>query len=166
MADVSVEQRINFLKDEINKSNYKYYVEENPYLSDFEYDTMFAELKELEDKYPLLKTPDSPTQRVGSVSEKFFQHTHKYRLYSLDNTYNEEELKGHPNGEITYYKGLGQMSDQDLKESMFSSEWQRLEPITYSDIGMEILEDLMGKDAEPRKDFVFNNIDFSQFTIE
>ena len=93
MADVSVEQRINFLKDEINKSNYKYYVDENPYLSDFEYDTMFAELKELEDKYPLLKTPDSPTQRVGSVSEKFFQHTHKYRLYSLDNTYNEEELK-------------------------------------------------------------------------
>lgn len=93
MADVSVEQRINFLKDEINKSNYKYYVEENPYLSDFEYDTMFAELKELEDKYPLLKTPDSPTQRVGSVSEKFFQHTHKYRLYSLDNTYNEDELK-------------------------------------------------------------------------
>ena len=80
--------------------------------------------------------------------------------------YNEEELKGHPNGEITYYKGLGQMSDQDLKESMFSSEWQRLEPITYSDIGIEILEDLMGKDAEPRKDFVFNNIDFSQFTIE
>lgn len=86
-------ERINFLKDEINKSNYKYYVEENPYLSDFEYDKMFAELKELEEKYPLLKTPDSPTQRVGSVSEKFFPHTHKYRLYSLDNTYNEDELK-------------------------------------------------------------------------
>ena len=86
-------ERINFLKDEINKSNYKYYVEENPYLSDFEYDKMFAELKELEEKYPLLKTPDSPTQRVGSVSEKFFPHTHKYRLYSLDNTYSEEELK-------------------------------------------------------------------------
>ena len=84
--------RINFLKDEINKSNYKYYVEENPYLSDFEYDQMFAELKALEEQYPLLKTPDSPTQRVGSVSEKFFPHTHKYRLYSLDNTYNDEEL--------------------------------------------------------------------------
>ncbi len=84
--------RINYLKDEINKSNYKYYVEENPYLSDFEYDQMFAELKELEKQYPLLKTPDSPTQRVGSVSEKFFPHTHKYRLYSLDNTYNEDEL--------------------------------------------------------------------------
>lgn len=84
--------RINFLKDEINKSNYKYYVEENPYLSDYEYDQMFAELKQLEELYPLLRTPDSPTQRVGSISEKFFPHKHKYRLYSLDNTYNDEEL--------------------------------------------------------------------------
>ena len=90
---MQVEERIQYLKDEINKSNYKYYVEENPYLSDFDYDKMFAELKELEEKYPLLKTPDSPTQRVGSVSEKFFSHTHKYRLYSLDNTYSAEELK-------------------------------------------------------------------------
>lgn len=90
---MQVEERIQYLKDEINKSNYKYYVEENPYLSDFDYDKMFAELKELEEKYPELKTPDSPTQRVGSVSEKFFSHTHKYRLYSLDNTYSAEELK-------------------------------------------------------------------------
>lgn len=90
---MQVEERIQYLKEEINKSNYKYYVEENPYLSDFDYDKMFTELKELEEKYPLLKTPDSPTQRVGSVSEKFFSHTHKYRLYSLDNTYSAEELK-------------------------------------------------------------------------
>lgn len=90
---MQVEERIQYLKYEINKSNYKYYVEENPYLSDFDYDKMFTELKELEEKYPLLKTPDSPTQRVGSVSEKFFSHTHKYRLYSLDNTYSAEELK-------------------------------------------------------------------------
>ena len=88
----SIKQRIDFLKDEINKSNHKYYVEENPYLSDFEYDKLFAQLKELEEQYPLLKTSDSPTQRVGSVSEKFLPHTHKYRLYSLDNTYNAEEL--------------------------------------------------------------------------
>lgn len=90
---MQVKERIQYLKDEINKSNYKYYVEENPYLSDFDYDKMFAELKELEEKYPELKTLDSPTQRVGSVSEKFFSHTHKYRLYSLDNTYSAEELK-------------------------------------------------------------------------
>jgi DNA ligase (NAD+) len=90
---MEVQARIEFLKNEINKSNYKYYVEENPYLTDFEYDKMFAELKQLEEKYPIFKTPDSPTQRVGGVSEKFLPHKHKYRLYSLDNTYNAEELR-------------------------------------------------------------------------
>lgn len=85
--------RINFLKDEINKANYKYYVEDNPSMSDFEYDQMFAELKKLEEENPLFITPDSPTQRVGSVSEKFFPHKHKYRLYSLDNTYEYEDLE-------------------------------------------------------------------------
>ena len=90
---MEIQERIEYLKNEINKSNYKYYVEESPYLSDFEYDKMFAELKELETKFPMFKTPDSPTMRVGSISEKFLPHKHKYRLYSLDNTYNEEELK-------------------------------------------------------------------------
>ncbi len=90
---MQIQERIEFLKDEINKSNHKYYVEENPYLSDYEYDQMFAELKELEEKYPMFRTEDSPTQRVGSVSEKFLPYTHKYRLYSLDNTYNAEELR-------------------------------------------------------------------------
>ena len=85
--------RINFLKDEINKNNYLYYIEDNPVIDDYEYDRMFAELKCLEEEHPELKTPDSPTQRVGSISEKFEQHKHKYRLYSLDNTYDEDELK-------------------------------------------------------------------------
>ena len=85
--------RINFLKDEINKHNYNYYVEDNPTISDFEYDKMFAELKKLEEENPELQTPDSPTQRVGSISEKFLPYKHKYRLYSLDNTYNYEDLE-------------------------------------------------------------------------
>ena len=86
-------ERIDYLKNEINKSNYEYYVNENPYLTDFEYDKLFAELKDLEEKYPMFKTPDSPTQRVGSVSERFFPHKHKYRLYSLDNSYNADDLE-------------------------------------------------------------------------
>lgn len=84
--------RINFLKDEINKHNYLYYVEDNPSISDYEYDQLFAELKRLEMAHPELRTPDSPTQRVGSVSEKFLPYKHKYRLYSLDNTYNYDDL--------------------------------------------------------------------------
>lgn len=90
---MDLQTRIDYLKEEINKSNYEYYVNENPYLTDFEYDKLFAELKELEEKYPMFRTPDSPTQRVGSVSEKFFPYKHKYRLYSLDNSYNEEDLE-------------------------------------------------------------------------
>lgn len=84
--------RINFLKNELNRHNYLYYVEENPSLSDFEYDEMFRELKKLEDENPNLITQDSPTQRVGSVGAKFETYKHKYRLYSLDNSNNYEEL--------------------------------------------------------------------------
>lgn len=101
-------ERINFLKDEINKANYRYYVEDNPTISDFEYDKMFAELKELEAQNPLLITPDSPTQRVGSVSEKFFPYKHKYRLYSLDNTYEYDEL------EDWYKKIVKEYGEQEL----------------------------------------------------
>lgn len=90
---MNVLERINFLKNEINRHNYLYYVEENPSLSDFEYDELFRELQKLESENPLLITPDSPTQRLGSVSAKFEQHKHKYRLYSLDNSNNYEELE-------------------------------------------------------------------------
>lgn len=86
-------KEINSLRDKINHANYEYYVLDNPTLSDFEYDTLFARLKELELQNPELVTLDSPTQRVGGLSEKFEEHKHKYRLYSLDNTYNEEELE-------------------------------------------------------------------------
>ncbi len=83
---------IEILREKINRANYEYYVLDNPSISDYEYDTLFAELKKLEEENPYLITPDSPTQRVGGISEKFEEHKHKYRLYSLDNTYNEEEL--------------------------------------------------------------------------
>lgn len=89
---MNVIDRINYLKDEINRHNYLYYVEENPTLSDFEYDEMFRELQKLEKENPLLVTPDSPTQRIGSVGTKFESYTHKYRLYSLDNSNNYDEL--------------------------------------------------------------------------
>lgn len=90
IADIT--KRINYLKDELNRHNYLYYVEENPSLSDFEYDEMFRELKKIEEENPSLVTPDSPTQRVGGISSKFEQHKHKYRLYSLDNSNNYDEL--------------------------------------------------------------------------
>ena len=88
-----VVERIKFLRDELNKLGYNYYVLDNPLVSDFEYDKLYSELKSLEEQNPELITPDSPTQRVGGISTGFDEVKHKYRLYSLDNTYNYEELK-------------------------------------------------------------------------
>ena len=88
-----IEKEIKNLREEINKHNYNYYVMDNPSISDFEYDTLFSRLKELEASHPELITPDSPTQRVGGISTGFEEYKHKYRLYSLDNTYNEDELR-------------------------------------------------------------------------
>ena len=85
--------RIEFLRDEINKYAYNYYVLDNPLISDFEYDKLYKELEELEKQHPELVTPDSPTQRVGGISSSFDEVKHKYRLYSLDNTYNYDELR-------------------------------------------------------------------------
>ena len=58
------------------------------------------------------------------------------------------------------------MTDEDLKASMFNNEWQHLEPITYSEEGIDTLLSLMSEEVEPRKDFVYNKIDFSKFEVE
>ena len=88
-----IKKEINLLREEINTHNYNYYVLDNPTISDYEYDSLFSRLKELETAHPELITQDSPTQRVGGICSGFEEYKHKYRLYSLDNTYNEEELR-------------------------------------------------------------------------
>ena len=90
---MDIQEEILKLRKLIEINSYKYYVEDNPELEDWEYDNLFRKLKDLEEKNPSLITPDSPTQRVGGISEKFEQVPHKIRLYSLDNSNNEEELK-------------------------------------------------------------------------
>ena len=87
--------RIEFLKAEIIKHNKLYYEQNTPSISDSEYDALFKELKDLETSFPQFATPDSPTKKVGaaSIASDFKEVTHKYRLYSLDNTYNYEDLR-------------------------------------------------------------------------
>lgn len=77
--------------------------------------------------------------------------------------FTENELPVNCKGEITRHKGLGEMQPEDVEQSMFG-KYQRLEQIIPSQDGFITLEHLMGKDVQPRKEFVFNNIDFS--TIE
>lgn len=91
--ELNTKNRIDTLKKELNYHAHKYYVDDTPEITDAEYDKLYKELELLEQSNPKYVTPDSPTQRVGAVaSEKFEQVEHKYRMYSLDNSNNQEEL--------------------------------------------------------------------------
>ena len=93
--------RINELRGIIDDANRKYYVENSPTLSDYEFDMLLKELEALEKEHPELVTPDSPTQRVGSdlktsaakEGKEFEQFPHKYPMLSLGNTYDITEVQ-------------------------------------------------------------------------
>lgn len=88
-----IKAEIKRLVDEINYHNYRYYVLDSPVISDEEYDRLLKRLKELEEKYNYI-LPDSPTQRIGAPPlEKFEKVRHKEPMLSLDNAFNEEELR-------------------------------------------------------------------------
>jgi DNA ligase (NAD+) len=94
MKQSEARERIEKLRREINEHNQKYYIENAPVISDFEYDLLLNELEALEKKFPELITEDSPTRRVGSdVTREFVQYEHRYPMLSLGNTYNEEEIR-------------------------------------------------------------------------
>ncbi|HUU08247.1 MAG TPA: NAD-dependent DNA ligase LigA, partial [Dehalococcoidales bacterium] len=94
MEDLNrVKPRVENLRAEINRHNYLYYVLDSPEISDFEYDDLMRELKELEAKHPQLLTPDSPTQRVGAAPvEAFGIVEHPQPLLSLGNAFDKDEL--------------------------------------------------------------------------
>ncbi len=94
MNKKEAKKRIKRLRDEINYHNFKYYAENNPVISDYEFDQLLKELESLETQFPDLITPDSPTQRVGGEPlEGFTTVEHKKTMLSLDNTYTYDELR-------------------------------------------------------------------------
>ena len=87
-------KRVEQLKTEIDYHNRRYYVLDSPEISDAEYDSLMRELRQLEEKYPELLTPDSPSQRVGAVPvEAFGVVEHPLPLLSLGNVFSDEELQ-------------------------------------------------------------------------
>ena len=87
-------ERIVQLRKELHEHNYKYYVLNNPDISDFEFDTLMRELQELEARHPDMADPNSPSQRVGSdLNSEFTQVVHKYPMLSLANTYNQQDVR-------------------------------------------------------------------------
>ena len=93
-APEAVRRRVEALRETIRRHDRLYYVEARPEIPDHEYDRLFAELRELEARYPELVTPDSPTQRVGGEPlEGLEQVEHAVPMLSLDNTYDLGELR-------------------------------------------------------------------------
>ena len=87
-------QRIEQLRDELHAHNYRYYVENQPTISDYDFDQLMHELQDLEARHPELFDPNSPTQRVGSdLQTEFRQVAHKYPMLSLANTYSEQDVR-------------------------------------------------------------------------
>ena len=87
-------QRIEQLRQELNEHNHRYYVENQPTISDYDFDQLMHELQDLENRHPELYDPNSPTQRVGSdLQTEFRQVSHKRPMLSLANTYSEQDVR-------------------------------------------------------------------------
>jgi DNA ligase (NAD+) len=94
MAAKDVEKKIEAWRDRIRHHEYRYYVLDDPEISDADFDQLMIQLKKLEEEYPALITPDSPTQRVGGKPrEGVVKAAHSSPMLSLDNTYNVEDLR-------------------------------------------------------------------------
>lgn len=90
----NVAQRADELRQVIRYHEWRYYVQNDPVISDFEYDQLYKQLESIENQYPELVAPDSPTQRVGKdLVETFEQVAHMTPMLSLDNSYNADDLR-------------------------------------------------------------------------
>ena len=91
---MDIQEEIQALRRELEQANYEYYVQDNPSMSDYDYDHKLRRLEELEGEHPELITPDSPTQRVGGKPlESFTQVVHKVPLESLQDVFDYDELR-------------------------------------------------------------------------
>ena len=90
----NIQQKIEELREELHQHNYNYYILDEPSISDFEFDLKLKELQELEKNHPEFFDPNSPTLRVGGgITKNFPTVQHQYRMYSLDNSYDFNDLE-------------------------------------------------------------------------
>src|SRR4051794_14676742 len=114
-TETAAAKRAAELRRELDHHNHRYYVLDDPEIGDDAYDALLDELRALEAEHPELRTPDSPTQRVGAAPlEQFEQVEHLEAMLSLGNSRNEEELRGWENRIANYLKRL------DITASQFS----------------------------------------------
>lgn len=90
----NIQQKIEELREELHQHNYNYYILDEPSISDFEFDAKLKELQDLETQHPEFNDPNSPTLRVGGgVTKNFPTVQHQFRMYSLDNSYDFNDLE-------------------------------------------------------------------------
>ncbi len=91
---MDIQQKITSLREELSEHNYRYYVLDQPSITDYEFDMKLKELQQLEAAHPEFYDPASPTIRVGGMVTKNFETVvHEHRMYSLDNSYSKEDLE-------------------------------------------------------------------------
>lgn len=106
---MSIQQKIQQLREELRQHNYNYYILDNPTITDYEFDIKLKELQALEEAHPEFFDANSPTQRVGgAVTKNFNTVVHDFRMYSLDNSYSKEDL-------LDWEKRIKKMVDGDLQ---------------------------------------------------
>src|SRR5262245_32898491 len=109
-------KRAETLRAQLEKASHEYYVLDRPSLSDAEYDTLFRELQTLEREQPELRTPDSPTLRVGAEPLGAFpKHTHAVEMLSLANAFDDEELHA-------WEERIVRIAGDDIKRQGYSAE--------------------------------------------
>lgn len=90
---MTIKEKIDILREELRVHNYNYYVLDKPTITDFDFDIKLKELQALEEKHPEYYDANSPTLRVGGqITKNFETVVHEHRMYSLDNSYNEDDL--------------------------------------------------------------------------
>ena len=106
---MEIENKIKQLREELQQHNYNYYVLDSPTISDYEFDIKLKELQELEESNPQFYDPNSPTLRVGGqVTKNFETVVHRFRMYSLDNSYSKEDL-------LDWEKRIKKLVDGEVK---------------------------------------------------
>jgi len=129
----AAQHRIKELTTLLNDHNHRYYVLNQPVISDFEFDQLLKELDSLEKQYPQWASNNSPTKRVGGdITEKFEKVKHKYPMLSLSNTYNKEEIL---EWESRIHKGLG------AEAQLFTTEVEYVMELKYDGLAISLTYD-------------------------
>ncbi len=116
MVPKAIQADAKVLREEINAHNHRYYVLDDPQITDQAYDRLFRQLQKLEADYPVLQTADSPTQRVGSTPATHFESVqHEMQMLSLDNAFDEAEM-------FAFEKRLRDRSQLESETLYFTAE--------------------------------------------